>query len=328
MGMQLNKKLNLIHKILKRKKEYPFVELQITNYNNSNFYLCLLYNRIIDKFKVLYIPIDAVEDNKIEEYFCYQFIGVKSVNYLVNQITKELPKYEKVEKRDRRNKNMNSFEITMNVYDSGHIYDFYMTRYLPKEWNFLFETIVMLFEHAPNIMSELATEILSVIMNTNEEIEYQASINCDLWKADLTKYFPSLQNEKDFKQGNISFLEQVNGKYYAIIDNHLLVIEYSNNQKLLNIFCDDKDLVYSNYTYQVLDAIKNQEEKRFFKIRVEKAKDTYNYLCLGIEKKRLKIIKENKLSHLSLTRLKEEDITILEDQENKLKTELEEVMNA
>ena len=65
--MQLNKKLNLIHKILKRKKEYPFVELQITNYNNSNFYLCLLYNRIIDKFKVLYIPIDAVEDNKIAD---------------------------------------------------------------------------------------------------------------------------------------------------------------------------------------------------------------------------------------------------------------------
>ena len=65
--MQFDKKLNLIKRVLKKKKELPIIELKIKDYNNSNFYLSLLYNQRIEKFKVLYIPLDVVEDTKIEE---------------------------------------------------------------------------------------------------------------------------------------------------------------------------------------------------------------------------------------------------------------------
>ena len=324
--MQLNKKINLINKMLKKKKEYPLIELKITAYNNSNFYLSLLYNRIIDKFKVLYIPLDVVEDNKIEEYCCYQFMEVKSVVYIMDQIKEELPKYEEDTLRDNRNKNINAFEIEIDVYQDKKEYQFYTTRYLPKKWKFFFEAIVMMFEHAPNIMSELATEILSVIMNTNDNIEYQASINCDLLNSDLTKYFTSIRNKKNLLEEKIEFLERVNGKYYAVIGNHLIVIEYNDNQKILNIFCDKKDLVYSNLVYQVLTSIKNHQEKRFFKIRIVSKKDAYNYLCLGIEKDKIKIIKENKLRTVPLNKWKKKDITIIEDKNNILKEKIEEVM--
>ena len=324
--MKLDKKINLIKKMLRRKKEVPILELQIREYNNSNFYIALLYNQNIEKFKVLYIPLDVVEDNKIEEYFCYQFINVKSVLYALEQLKKEVSKYERYSLRDNRNKNINNFYIEINIYLNKKKYDFYTTRYLPKEWEFLFEGIVMLFEHSPNIMGELANEILSVIMNTNEIIEYQASINCDLWNADLTKYFPSLRNEKEYKEGKIQFLEYVNGKYFAVIEKHLLVIEYNDHQKLLNIYCDKKNLVYSNYTYQVLNAIQNHQEKKFYKIKIVGKQDIYNYLCLGVEKEKLKIIKKNKLKTLSLHKLKKEDIMILEDFNHELEEKIEEVL--
>ena len=201
--MQLNKKINLINKMLKKKKETPIVELKITNYNNSNFYLALVYTNVIDKFKVLYIPLDVVDNNKIEEYSCYQFIEVKSVIYIIDQIKKGILKYKDKSARDKRNKNITSYDIEIDTYINNEVVDFHMTRYLPKEWKFFFETIVMLFEHAPNIMSELATELLSVVMNTNEVIDYQASLNCDLNKSDLTRYFPSLRNEKERKTGKL-----------------------------------------------------------------------------------------------------------------------------
>lgn len=324
--MQLNKKERLINKILKKKKEYPLLELKITDYNNSNFYLSLVYNRTIEKFKVLYIPLDVVEESKIEEYFCYQFMEVKSVMYIIDQIKRELPKYPDKDSRDSRNKNIRQYEIELDIHLDNKVYDFYTTRYLPRNWKFLFEAVVMLFEHSPNVMNGLATEVLSVIMNTNEIIEYQASINCDLWNADLTKYFPSLRNEKEYKEGKIQFLEYVNGKYFAVIEKHLLVIEYNDHQKLLNIYCDKKDLVYSNYTYQVLNAIQNHQEKKFYKIKIVGKQDIYNYLCLGVEKEKLKIIKKNKLKTLSLHKLKKEDIMILEDFNHELEEKIEEVL--
>ena len=211
--MQFDKKIGLIRKLLKKKKESPIIELQIKDYNKSNFYISLLYNRTIDKFKVLYIPLDVVEDNKIEEYCCYQFMEVKSIIYITEQIKKELPKYEELVSRDNRNKHINNFIIEIDVYMNKKKYDFYATRYLPKRWEFLFESIVMLFEHCPNIMNELATEILSVIMNTNESIEYQASLNCDLDTMNLKNYFPFLQDEKALKEKKIDYLEYVNGKW-------------------------------------------------------------------------------------------------------------------
>lgn len=314
-----------IKKILKKKKEIPVIEMSIANYNNANFYITLLYNSTIDKYKVLYIPLDAAELDRIEEYFCYQFINVKSVIYMKNQMTSMLEKYQQPEKRDKSNKNINNFEIEINYYEDKKMYDFHMTRHLPKEWKFMFEVIALLFEHTPNIMGELATEILSVVMNTNDSIEYQASLNCDLAASDLVEFFPVIKTEK-LAEGNLSFLEKVNGKYYAIIEKHLLIIEYNSTAKILNVFCDDKNLVYSTYTYQVLKAIKDEKEYPFPKIKVIKKGEKYNYLCLGVEKEKLKIIKDNKLSAIALPKKKRNEIIILEDKESKLEKELDRVM--
>ena len=327
--MQFDKKVGLIRKLLKKKHEAPIIELQIKDYNNSNFYISLLYSRTIDKFKVLYIPLDVVEDNKIEEYCCYQFMEVKSTIYITEQIKKELPKYEELVSRDNRNKHINNFIIEIDVYMNKKKYDFYTTRYLPKRWEFLFEAIVMLFEHCPNIMNELATEILSVIMNTNESIEYQTSLNCDLDTMDLKNYFPVLQDEKELKEKKIDYLEYVNGKYYAVVEDHLIIIEYNNNRKILNIFCDQAELVYSNSTYQVLKAIKNKQEERFYKIKyIDEEDKKYNYLCLSINKDGLKVIKHNEIVTLPMSTLKDKDVKILEDKNNILKRELEKVMKS
>lgn len=318
-------KKELIRKVIKKKKEYPIIEVYITNYNNSNFYLSLLYNSIIDKFKVLYVPIDAIGTDKVEDYFCYQFINVNSVSYIINQMKTSLPKYEQSLSRDRRNKNIDNFKIDIDCYINKKTYDFHMTRYLPKEWKFLFETIAVMFEHVPNIMGELAMEILSVVMDTNDLIEYQASINCDLWETDLIEFFPVVKDEKKLIEGNLSFLENVNGKYYAVIEGHLLIIEYNHHAKILNIFCDDKDLVYSSYTYQILKAIKENIEKPFFKVKIVIKEEKYNYLCLGIEKKKLRIIKNNKLSTISLDKKERKEIIVLEDKNNILQKALDKV---
>ena len=232
--------------------------------------------------------------------------------------------------RDFRNKNITNFTLELDVYMDKKQYQFYATRYLPKELKFFFEAVVMLFEHAPNIMSELATEILSVIMNTNENIEYQRSLNCDLETSDLKIYFPSLQNEKELKEGKIDFLENVNGKYYGIIEKHLVIIEYNNNRKILNIYCDKKELVYSIYTYQILQKIKKKKERKFFKINITDKKENirYNFLCLGVTKTGMRVIKQNKIATIPWKTIKKDSIKILEDKDNQLKEELEKIMKS
>jgi bifunctional DNase/RNase len=322
--MRVEKNISRINNYLKKRKETKVLELKIKDYNNSNFYLALVFNKKIEKFKVLYIPLDVVESSDISEYCCYQFMEVKSVLYLIDTIKKNLPKYEELKKRDLRRKKIENFQIEIDVYLDNKQYDFYMTRYLPKEWEFFFETIVMLFEHAPNIMSELATEILSVAMNTNEEVKYQRSLKCNVLEEEMDPYFSSLKGKKE----KIDYLERINGKYYAIVKNHLFIIEYLYGSKILNIYCDNEELTYNYMTYQIINEIKKHNEKRFYKITIEDAQERKNYLCLGTTKTGIKVIKENKLTTLPFQELKKYKIKIIEDKNNELKNKLEQVIQS
>ena len=47
----MNSKFELIKKYLKKKKEEVIIDLIIKDYDKSNFYIELVFNRKIDKFK-------------------------------------------------------------------------------------------------------------------------------------------------------------------------------------------------------------------------------------------------------------------------------------
>ena len=57
----MDEKLKLIEKYLKKKKEHKIINLIIRNYEQSNFYMALVYNEKINKYKVIYIPMDVID---------------------------------------------------------------------------------------------------------------------------------------------------------------------------------------------------------------------------------------------------------------------------
>ena len=84
-----------IYNALKKQKESVVVDLYLKDYDGANIYIALVYNEKIEKFKVLYVPIDAIRiGDKVEEYFCYQFIFVKTVNYIMELINENEDLYK------------------------------------------------------------------------------------------------------------------------------------------------------------------------------------------------------------------------------------------
>ena len=82
-----------------------------------------------------------------------------------------------------------------------------------------------------------------------------------------------------------------------------------------------------NYKHgNILKAIKENNEKPFFKVKIIEENEKYNYLCLGVEKQKLLVIKNNKLSTISLSKKKKQEIIILEDNTNTLQEKLDKAM--
>ena len=73
----------VIKNYLRKKRESVIIDLIIRDYNKSNFYIALVFNSRIEKFKVLYIPLDVCEYRYIKDYVCYQFINVYLAEYII-----------------------------------------------------------------------------------------------------------------------------------------------------------------------------------------------------------------------------------------------------
>lgn len=285
----------VIQKNLKKKKERVLLDLYIKDYNKSNFYIALVFNKRIEKFKVLFIPLDVCENKYIEDYICYQFIDISSVNYILNTINDNDKLIRNDIFRNKINKYINSYYIEINTHINKRDYKFVTTRYIPSEWLFMFDVIVTLFERIPSFMNELCREILAVFSNSNEAIDYKYSIDFDLVNDDFSTLLFDTSEVYE-----VLFLEFIGGKYFAIVNNVLVVVEY-NPRKILNLYCSSDD---DSYIYSVLVAIRNKSYKKFYKLMVVDDKHDFEvgvaeyYLCYGLENDKFLIISGDKLETL------------------------------
>lgn len=285
----------VIQKYLKKKKERILLDLYIRDYNKSNFYIALVFNKRIEKFKVLFVPLDVCENKYIDDYVCYQFIDISSVNYILNTINDNDKLIRNDIFRNKINKYINSYYIEINTHINKRDYKFVTTRYIPSEWLFMFDVIVTLFERIPSFMNELCREILAVFSNSNEAIDYKYSIDFDLVNDDFSTLLFDTSEVHE-----VLFLEFIGGKYFAIVNNVLVVVEY-NPRKILNLYCSSDD---DSYIYSVLVAIRNKSYKKFYKLMVVDDKHDFEvgvaeyYLCYGLEKDKFLIISGDKLETL------------------------------
>lgn len=316
----MKEKYKLIREYLKKKKQSIIVDLNISNYEKSNFYIALLYDIKLMKYKVLFVPLDIIDDDNIDDYFCYQFIGLNLVDYIF-EILEDNEKYYKDKIiRNKLNKNINSYCIEINTYLSNKEYKFLATQFIPKEWEFFFEIIVILFEHCPNIVNSLCEDLLRVLNKQDSFIPYQISEEFDLYNDDIDKILPYSGN---LSLDDVTYLEIVNNKYFAIVADSIVVVEYTS-KNILNMYCD-KDK-YEDYFYVVVDAIRKKNFKKFSKLMMVDEKeqcDAKYYLCYGILNNSFRVIHGcyEKLIPISmyddgLVRIIEDENNILEEIKN------------
>lgn len=316
----------LIERYLKKRKERVIVDLTIRDYNKRNFYIALVFNRNIEKFKVLFVPLDVCTYNHFEEYVCFQFVNIVLVNHILNTINENDYLFSDPEFRDKRNKHISNYYLEINTHVNKKDYKFMTNRYLPKEWEPFFEIIIILFENLPKSMDSLCDDLLGVLNDAVVAIDYRYSVDFDLFKDDLGK----LLFEKEQKIREVSFLEHIGDMYFGIVDGALVIAEYDNYAKILNLYCEVEN--DDSYFYNFLVAIRNEKFKKFYKLLVVEDKSYFEkklgnkYLCCGVEDKKLLGVCGSKREKIDINLYKKGLIKITDDDEDILKKEIKEAL--
>ena len=282
-----------IRKILKRKKEDIILDLYLQNYDSGNYYLALVFNNKIQKYRVLYVPIDSIKNKfSVEEYFCYQFIFLHTVNFIIETINNNEKYFIDENARNKSNPNMDSYYIEFNTNVNDKHYTFKFTQYINKEFSYFFDLFVTLFDHAPNIVSELCDKILYEFKESNEAVRYNCCYEFDM-RNSLKELFPKqVINRHKYKFDDISFIEKIGYRYYMILKDELFIIDYDNFKFDLNVYSGNHDSL-GDEIYIFVKAIQNNIEKKLTRLKVCKNTEDFNslddnvanyYLCYGIHK--------------------------------------------
>lgn len=319
--------LDKIKKAIKKRNERIIIDLYIRDYDRSNFYFALVFNKKIEKFKMLFVPLDVIDTNNVEEYFCYQFVFLHSANYVLETMRVNECDYMEEEKRLLANKDMDSYYLEVNYSGGEKEYKFNFSQYLPKNYLFMFEIINLFFENSPSILHELGYKILSRFNVEKETFYYNNSFNFSLLNGDLgTLFDEEIIKKCKYEINDINFLEANGNRYYAVLNRNLFVIDVDEFKSILSIASFEKD-VLGEEVYIILKAMKEKYRKEFYRLKVNVDEDIYKYyLCYGIDSEDFIVIDEKCNNRVGLDYLKYEKVEIL-NWDDKLKEELKEFLS-
>ncbi len=315
------KKFSAVQKYLKKKNERVIIDLVIKDYDKSNFYLALVFNKKIEKFKVLFIPIDVMEINRVEEYCCYQFMEIVNVNYFLETLNSLKATYQDEEFRNRLSKTLKAYYIEVNINFSGE-YKFLTNQVIPEDWSFLFDIIVSLFEHAPNIVSELCNKILALFNDSFTNIKYDYSLDINIDKDNLGIFTDNELTLGKKLLEEVTFFEKIEDKYFAYINNNLFIYEINNYKGIFNVFMNNKNIDKA-YLYTLYCLYKEKSENKFPKIIMDNEK----YLVYDITENDLLVVSKKTLIKLAIKDVFSTDLEMF-DINDSFKDKLIEVINS
>lgn len=291
----MDKVLDKIHRVIQKNNEETIFELIIRNYDKSNFFIALVFNKNIEKFKVLFVPVDAIEkSNLVEEYFCYQFIFMNIVNHLLKLISEFQDENSK--KLYDYSDNITDYNIEFNTYKPLNKCTYIFRQYISPDFEFFFDLMVSLFEHVPNVMNDLQRDILAQFNSKYELLKYNMTIPFRLKTGDLNTIFDSSHFQYD--KIDIQFLEKIGDKYYGVINDNKVLVDHSRG--MLRIYSGRYDPL-GEEMFLFITKARESFEKKFYRLDYIENDNIYNLLCYGYNNSQNIFLVHNNLYDYEIT---------------------------
>ena len=313
----------LISKYFKSQKTQLLVEVCLENYNNRNLYFRIDYFKKDSVYKLSYIDLDHIESNNIGMWINSCLMEPNTINYIENLFNN--CKFEDIVVKD------NQYLVYINTFFNKFIH-IEFNRFLTASMNILTELFIIIFNNCPKKIEGFFFEIVALITNCENKFTYNDEIEFDLFNDNINKLFDDNIIDKGLKyyeDDQIKFLEKIDNQYIAMVegaDDYVLIIDYNDKSKILQLFCSCPNHTYCKHLYAVLLAIRNNNFKPFYKVVYEKKDssllqrimDFKYYLCVGLDNEGLKLI--NRDGNVDVVPLRDMDnicnFKVIEDDDN------------
>lgn len=274
----MEKSIKQIYSVIKNNNEDIIFHFIIKDYVGLSFFIALVFNKTIEKFKVLYVPLNIVKRLEIiDEYFCYQFISASRVNTLLGVFN------------DIQEDNKQDIGIMYEMNNCHHYLEFVtykplekrvykFIQYIDSSYELFFTLITTLMEYLPNSMDEILRKIIEEFNTYFEVFKYNESVNFQLYSDEISKIIDS--SNFTYKDRKVEFLERIGEKYYAVVDSKRFLLD--TNHDILNIY-SGKENPFGEEVFLIIKAIREKITIPFYKIKYIEDNHDYSLFCYGVD---------------------------------------------
>lgn len=296
------KKYSIFEKINKYllKRGYQLVfSLFLSEYNNSNIYIRFDYLPKLDIYKVVWFDLDYLDIKNIKYQINEQIVDSNISSKIINDL-------ENIAEPDGKLiiPDILDDKVEMLGYLENGPREYVFNRFLPLEWDFFLEIIVMLFAYLPRGFDSILNELLAKYDGKEEYYNSLRPIKYDIYNEKLDKkFFRKNIMERGLKYYNderVTFLEKMDKHYLAIVEGAVpyLVNIVKKDDSYVSMFCNCKCNFFCKHIYATILAIRNKKYNSFYKVSYIGHEQSYLdhiaynnfFLCFGVDNDSLLLV--------------------------------------
>lgn len=295
------KKKSLLEKIddyLGKKSHEKVLTLLFKDYNRNDIYVRFDYVREIGVYKIVWIDLKFFDVKKMDQYINMQTV----TSYLSTKIVEVLDR-STYESGNYYNEKFIGDRVEIVSYQKSDPYYFYFDRFLPLEWKFLVDPLVIIFSYLPRSMECFLNEMFAKLDGVEDIYIFSKPYKFDIFNGDMSELFkPIIINraKKYVAEGKVAFLEKVRDKYIAIVEGtypYLVIIHMYDKEHVI-LWCNCKCEGQCKHIAAVLLAIREKKFNNFYKVRnleetptlLDKVADAAFNLCFGVSDDNLLLV--------------------------------------
>lgn len=236
-------------------------DIYLENYNGYYIYIRLDYYKKINCYKLSWIDLENVINNKFENVISYEYIPM----YLIEQINSTLDNIKPV-KYDKELDDNNIVRFSSNELNVA------FNKYIPLELNQLLDIFIITFNNLPYRTNEFLQEIIALITGNKGKYEYRRGIDFDLFNDNIDNIFEyqiSERGRKYYEEERVLFLEKIGDRYFSVVGGselYVIIIRYDEGNKKTYVYCSCPCDFACKHIYAVILAIRDNKFKKFYKI--------------------------------------------------------------
>ncbi len=314
-----------IEKFLYKKGHQLCMSIYLDGYNGNNIYIRFDYVPKLSCYKIVWFDLNFFDEKNIEKYVNVQMVTKVLSVRLVNLMTKK--DYTSDYDFDDR---IIGDRVEILSYFKENVQEFVFDRFLPLKWKFLVDPLAIIFSYLPRSMEVFLNEMFAKYDGIESNYNFRKPIKFDLFNGNLEELFKSSSiniGRKYVESGAVSFLEKIDNKYYAIVDERrpflVVITDMGDNTYKFKCGCNTDN--FCRHVCAVIMAIRDKRYKKFYKVKytgreetlLEKVTLSNFYLCFGVDEDKLLIISGDEIvMPLDILHNGKKVFEVLEDDDN------------